>query len=168
MAVSALVTGGTGFLGKGVLEALQEKHPDWSLHCLDIKPGEISHGIVYEEADITSKHSIDAVFARVKPDVVVHTAGIVPSGQTRYSNKQKDRDGVFAVNVTGTQNVLDAAKEHGCKAFVHTSSCTVVSDDMLHDYPNMDETIPLGNATLSYGSSKVRGSHFYSRPARKD
>lgn len=160
MAVRVLVTGGSGFLGGAVVDALQVKHPDWILYNLDIRPSNRNDDteVQFESANITVAEKVDAVFDKLRPHVVVHTAGVVPNGQARYSNSKNDRDWVFSINYDGTRNVLDAAKKSGCKTFVYTSSCTVMTDDVNHDYPLMDETIPIGHATLIYGSSKVHRS----------
>lgn len=144
-------------MGAAVIRTLQQRHPDWIIHNLDLKLPRVDQQVLFDTADITSKADVDAVFAKVKPDVVVHTAGIVPSGEKRYNTSKEVRDWVFGINLGGTQNVMSAAKEHGCKAMVFTSSCTVVSDDLEHDYPYMDETLPVGNATVPYGQSKVGG-----------
>lgn len=153
-----LVTGGSGFLGSAVIRAIreQEAYADWTLSVLDLRPPPNPiENVQYYQADITLPSEVDQIFYTVNPDAVVHTAGWVPAGQKRYSNDKKIRDLVFSINHGGTKNVLEAAKKTGCKAFVYTSSCTVISDDVAHDYPNMTEDIPTGNATLAYGASKA-------------
>ena len=93
-------------------------------------------------------------FMDYTPDVVVHTAGIVPARRDRYSTDEKHWEKVKAVNCDGTKHVLDAAMASGCRAFVYTSSCTVVADDLKHDYYYMNESVPTNLATLHYGRSK--------------
>lgn len=66
-----------------------------------------------------------------------------------------DRDAVFRVNVEGTRNVLEAAKNAGARGFVNTSSVTVVVDELERDFRNVDEEWPVGGAGTSYGQSKV-------------
>lgn len=153
-----LVTGGSGFLGSAILTAIreQEAYADWTLYNLDVRPPpEPIDSIQFYCADITSLSQVNEVFRKVNPDAVVHTAGWVPAGQKRYSTNKEVRDLVFSINYGGTKNVLEAARQTNCKAFVYTSSCTVISDDVAHDYPNMTEDIPTGNATLAYGASKA-------------
>ena len=78
-----LITGGTGFLGSAIVRALAEKHPAWSLTVFDArtpKPAEDAiAGVTYLQADITIASDVDAILARVKPSVVIHTAGFVRS-----------------------------------------------------------------------------------------
>ncbi|KAK6002293.1 hypothetical protein QM012_001931 [Aureobasidium pullulans] len=153
-----LVTGASGFLGQAVVTAIRNIHPDWTLTNLDLRPPSLPQpGVNYIQADITQASEVDVAIRKVNPDAIVNVAGWVPSGSLRYSNSKALRDKVFAINHLGTLNVLFAAQKTKCKAFVHTSSCTVVSDDLDHEYPNMTEDIPIGHATLAYGASKAPG-----------
>lgn len=59
------------------------------------------------------------------------------------------------VNVEGTRHVVDAARNNGCRALVYTSSCTVVTDDLDGNFPNIDERWPVSKKSSIYGESKV-------------
>lgn len=151
-----LVTGGSGFLGNACLDAVQKAHPDWTLYNIDIRPPPASQkNVSFLRADVTSRQKVQDAVLKANPDAVIHTAGWVPNGQNRYSKDKKLRARVFDINVEGARNVVDAAKQTDCRALVHTSSCTVLSDDLQHDYHYMNEDIPTGNAALSYGASKA-------------
>lgn len=96
-------------------------------------------GAEYHDGDLTSVESMLAVFREVKPDVVIHTATpSVLSGNKTLLRK---------VNVDGTQTLLDVAGgAHGdwggkCKAFVYTSSSSVVHDTQ-SDLINVNEEWP--------------------------
>ena len=154
-----LITGGSGFLGTSIISALLNTTKytitalDISLPPLGTQTFSSNPRVRYTRCDILDVPSISKVFAETKPTAVIHTAGIFHVGTRRYS--MKDRDAVFKVNVEGTRNVLDASKEHGVKAFVYTSSITVLCDDLSRDFKNADETWPLGKTDTSYGQSKV-------------
>ena len=60
------------------------------------------------------------------------------------------------VNVQGTNHVVKAAQDHGCRALVYTSSCTVVTDEMGHKFADIDETWPVSQRLSIYGESKVK------------
>jgi nucleoside-diphosphate-sugar epimerase len=65
------------------------------------------------------------------------------------------KDTVFAINVDGTRNVVEVSQEYGVKAFVYTSSVTVLLDQLEENFRNADETWSVGRATTLYGQSKV-------------
>ncbi len=154
---SALITGGTGFVGEAIVKALGEKHPRCSITVVDLTNP--THGyrsesnISFFQADVTSSQSILDAVLRARPEVVIHTAGIVPPLGERYARRMEKE--VSRVNVEGTRNTLDAAKEAGCTAFVYTSSCTAVTDDVSRDYANIDERWPVACKSSIYGESKV-------------
>jgi sterol-4alpha-carboxylate 3-dehydrogenase (decarboxylating) len=153
-----LVTGGGGFVGGEIIRALITKHPEFELSVLDIQPLSADllqkADVSFFHADISDAGAVLKAVQAAKPDIVVHSAGIVPTRDGRYS--QKNRDATFKINVAGTKNVLDASKQCRVKYFVFTSSITVITDDVDNDYPNVDETTPTGRASLTYGASKVR------------
>lgn len=154
---SALITGGTGFVGTAIVRALREKYPRCTITVVDLQyPSNGSRTeskVSFVQADVTSPQSILNALIEVRPEVVIHTAGIVPPLGERYSRRMEKE--VFRVNVEGTRNTLLAAKEAGCIAFVYTSSCTAVTDDVSMDYANIDERWPLASRSSIYGESKV-------------
>ncbi|KAL2057132.1 hypothetical protein ABVK25_002871 [Lepraria finkii] len=154
MATSVLITGGTGFLGVFIVDAIQEQHLEWSITVLDlVLPKAPKDNVAYEIGDVTDLQSVIAITDRIKPKVIIHTAGLVPELAGRYGRRLKER--VWDTNVNGTRNMLSAAKKAGVEAFVWTGSCCAVTDDMRYQYPNIDETWPTSNTSLIYGESKA-------------
>ncbi|KOC13554.1 C-3 sterol dehydrogenase/C-4 decarboxylase [Aspergillus flavus AF70] len=108
-------------------------------------------GAEYYDGDITSAESMLEVFRKVKPDVVIHTA----TPNVLEGNKPLLRK----VNVDGTKTLLEVAGgargDWGgkCKAFVYTSSSSVVHDTQ-SDLINVDEEWPYirGDRQLEYYS----------------
>ncbi len=163
---SVLVIGGCGFLGHHIVQQLyaqQNAHtssatgqPHSSLSVLDLRTTRNrlpeSSGVRYFDGDITSPESIAPVFAKVRPAVVIHTASPPVIAATSTS-----RALYYNVNVVGTGNLLEAAAEHGVKAFVYTSSASVVADGR-SDLVNADERWPYveeGKGFDDYGMTKV-------------
>ena len=88
MATSVLVTGGTGFLGVFIVDAIQEQHLEWSITVLDIVlPKAPRDNVAYEIGDVTDLKSVTAIIDRIKPKVIIHTAGLVPELAGRYGKE---------------------------------------------------------------------------------
>lgn len=169
--IRILITGGSGFLGRSLALQLANKYPRWRIDALDVlyPDGHLDRRLdKFMHADICCKESVDAAFSNYHPDLVVHTAGIVPGRQFRYSTKEEDWERVRRVNLNGTKNVLHASMASGCKRFIYTSSVTAIIDDLDHDYHNMDESTQTGLATLHYGRSKALAEAFVLSPTHAE
>lgn len=106
-----LITGGSGKLGSLLVNRLvNEGH---SLRILTRKQGVISSDsrIEYFNADLTDNNSLNGIGDNI--DQVLHLAALT------HSNSAND---YFAVNVFGTQNLLDKIKEHPVERFVFFGS----------------------------------------------
>ena len=159
MATSVLVTGGTGFLGVFIVDALRTKHPDWDLTIFDLNPPKKSKpNITYLQGDVTIAEDAESVVEKVKPRAIIHSAGIVPPLKDRFSRELEAS--VLNINVNGTRNMLAAAQSNNVPAFIYTSSCTAVTDDFQRSYRNIDEAHPTSPFhSLIYGESKARAEH---------
>ncbi|KAF2460057.1 3-beta hydroxysteroid dehydrogenase/isomerase family-domain-containing protein [Lineolata rhizophorae] len=115
-----LVVGGCGFLGHHIVDMLVGRHSESTISVLDLRTNSNrnpSPQVSYHEGDITDECAMGALFAKLKPDIVIHTAS--PHAMA------KD-DVLYKVNVDGTKALLKAAQENAVKAFVYTSSASVV------------------------------------------
>lgn len=152
-----LITGGSGFVGAAIARAVSEKHPACAITILDLTPPGPTHEVptsaTFVRADITQAEEVAEAVERVKPDVIIHTAGIVPVLAERFGRRLEKL--VWKTNVNGTENTLAAARRAAVQAFVYTSTCCVVTDDMDAPYPNIDERWPTPRSSLIYGESKV-------------
>ena len=115
-----LVTGGTGFIGSHLVDALIKKgHEVLVIDNLTTgKRENINPGAKFFELDLRDFQKIKPVFEGV--DFVFHAAALprVPFSieKPRESNE---------VNVGGTLNALVASKEAGVKKFIYSSSSSV-------------------------------------------
>lgn len=155
-----LITGVSGFVGRGIVRALANSHPSWTILGLDRVPPPESIATCLARfflVDITESTQVAAVFTHDNvPDLVIHTAALIPARAARYSVKEPDWQRTKAVNYDGTVNIVAAALAAGCVRLIYTSSVTTVMDDIDHDYFNVAETNVYPDLVqLHYGRSKV-------------
>lgn len=154
MAISILITGGAGFVGSAIVDAVQEKHPQWKVSVLDLQmPSHPRKDVHYQLGDITIPTDVEMIVHLVRPNAIIHSAGLIPELASRYNSRARNK--VFNVNVKGTRNVLAIARRAEVEALVWTGSCTAVTDDVRFEYPNIDETWPTSSHSLVYGESKA-------------
>lgn len=153
-----LITGGSGFLGRNIVAGARRRYPAWEITILDRtspSPETMQHVDRYLSVDVCSSNRVNEAFAQAgRIDIVLHAAGVVPARRLRYSTDKHHWEKVKAINYGGTKNVVAAVMASGCRRLVYTSSCTVLADDLKHDYCNASEKVPTGLATLHYGRSK--------------
>eukprot|EP00892_Ulva_mutabilis_P002344 jgi/Ulvmu1/1210/UM109_0008.1 len=120
---NALITGGSGFLGQFLVQHLLSTGRYASVKILDLNPPnpEIP-GAEFIKGNLTDVSSVMTACQGI--DVVFHTATAAPTAQNAASAQAL----MHAVNVDGTQNVLDACGAVGVKRLVFTSSASVVFD----------------------------------------
>lgn len=115
-----VVIGGCGFLGSHIVSLIIKRHPNSTVSVLDLRTSSNRHAssqVSYHDADITDLALLQKLFKQLKPDAVIHTA----SPHFHLPAAVHDK-----VNIQGTKNLLQAAQESGVKAFVYTSSASVV------------------------------------------
>src|SRR3954470_2973574 len=148
----ALVTGGAGFIGSNLVDALLDRG-DEVLVIDNLATGKrenltvaLSRGAGFEEADITEGERLRKLFAGARPDIVFHLAAQI---DVRKSIEDPAWDA--GVNVVGTINVLEAARTSGVARVVNTSTGGAIYGDV--DVIPTPETTP-PRPMAAYGQSK--------------
>lgn len=123
--MNILVTGGAGFIGRWVVRnLLQQGHfvfviDNFSSGSLTNLAELAEHpNLRISEADIRDAKAVSNIFA-AKPDACIHLAALV-----NVQESIDDPSKALAVNVGGTFNILEAARQTGTKV-VFVSTCMV-------------------------------------------
>lgn len=163
-----IVTGGAGFIGSHIIDRLlAEGHTVTNIDNFDpfyderIKLENIRGHLEYDsytlyEVDIRNKDSLDKVIAN-DTDVIVHLAakaGVRPSIIDPIAYQE--------VNVAGTQNMLEVAREKNIKQFIFASSSSVYGKNPNVPWSEDDRVL---QPISPYASTKVSGEllgHVYS------
>ena len=137
-----LITGGTGLLGKTLLETAPA---GWDLQATHHRNGPpAGWAWRFHPLDLRDADSIGRLIQNIRPKAVIHTASIGSVDQA-----EQDPAGVRAVNVEGTRFVAQACRRAGA-FLVHISSNAVF--DGLH--PPYSEESPVCPANR-YGQIKL-------------
>ena len=119
----ALVTGGAGFIGSHLVDALVERGDDVAV--LDnLSKGTranlrdaLARGTTLHEVDLLDREGVVRTVAEVQPDVVFHLAA-----QTRVPRSIEDPWHDADTNIVGTISVLEAARRAGVQKVVNSST----------------------------------------------
>jgi UDP-glucose 4-epimerase len=147
MVMKILVTGGSGSVGKYIVDELLTRHH--SVGVLDVIAPK-QQAVLFHKVDILQ---LADVLSAVKGyDAIIHSAGIPHP-------LEDSAERVFRVNVNGTFNILEAAAQHGIKKVVFTSSESTLgfafmTNRMTPEYIPIDEAHPT-RPQDTYGLSKI-------------
>lgn len=122
--MKVLCIGAAGFIGSHLCDYLLEKGHD-VVGIDNFLTGDISNvnpKVDFMEADIRDLNMMNAIFKHKKPDWVFHEAA-----QCRTQVSVDDPLLNNEINITGTLNVLLAARDAGVKKVIQASSCIVYS-----------------------------------------
>lgn len=141
-----LVTGGAGFIGSNLVQALSADRTTGVLDNLSSgKLENLNPGLWFREMDILDPE-LTASFVEFGPDVVVHLAA-----QPSVAESLKDPERDWAVNVEGTRAVATAAAASGARLMLSASSAAVYGAPV--ELPLLETT---QKAPMSpYGRSKL-------------
>jgi UDP-glucose 4-epimerase len=143
----ALVTGGAGFIGSHVVDALLAS--GWHVVVVDdLSAGDakrVAAEATLEVVDITDRGALDTVVDGAQPSAIFHLAA-----QASVTRSVADPERDCEVNVLGTLNILDAATRHQAPV-VFTSTGGALYGDRA-ELPTREDSPP---APISpYGASK--------------
>jgi len=149
-----LVTGGAGFIGSNIVEELLKRGD--RVRILDnFSTGKRENLLQFldkvelVEGDIRSYHIVRAAVEGV--DYILHQAAL-PSVPRSINDPLTTNE----VNVVGTLNILNAAKDVGVKRIVYASSSSIYGD--LETMPKTEDMLP--KPLSPYAVSKLAGEKY--------
>lgn len=141
---SVLVTGAGGFVGSHLVNSLVTKNA--KIITLSKKPITGIKNIISEEGSVESFGKMKKIIKKNNIDIIFHLAAqpIVEVGQTNPIT-------TYEVNVRGTWNVLEAARQNGVQKIVIASTAHVYGDNP--NVPLREECFP--QPSRPYETSKA-------------
>jgi 2-alkyl-3-oxoalkanoate reductase len=136
--IKALVTGGGGFLGGAIIRKLIERGDTVRSFQRSKYNWHKKRGVESIQGDLADRDAVSLAVQGV--DVVFHVAA--------KAGVWGSHESYLAANVTGTDNVLTACRDHQVKHFVYTSSPSVVYAGK--DENGIDESVPYPDTYLTH------------------
>lgn len=139
-----LITGSNGLLGQKLVGLLVTKP---SIETIATAKGgnrlPFQNGYVYAEMDIIDPESVEAVIAKFRPEVIIHTAAM-----TNVDQCEMEKEICWKLNVTAVEILIRACKKYG--VFLEHLSTDFVFDGTSGPYREDDAQNPVS----FYGWSK--------------
>ena len=158
---SALITGGTGFLGSEVARVLLSRG-ETGVTLFDLDPSTerlagVADRVSVIRGDLGDSADVDDAVASSHPDAIYHLGGMLSAPS------EADHAAAFRANAVGAFNVLEAARVHGVAQVLYASTINTYGHDLPKD--GVDD-YTLQRPAMFYGTTKLFGEHagrFYRR-----
>ena len=150
--MKVLVTGATGFVGaclsRRLLETGHEVHAFVRRSANLWRLAEIAPHIVQHDVDLRDAHAVEQAVASIRPGKIFHLATY---GGFSF---QKDVDAIYAANLLGTVNLVQACEKVGFDCFIHTGSS---SEYGIKSVPMKETDLlePLGDYAVSKAAATL-------------
>ena len=138
-----LITGGQGFVGRALVDRFADLGHE--VTCADMNDKPFRDDVRFVKLDIRDKPAVEAALSGM--DSVIHNASLVHTKHNRVED-------VWAVNLGGTENILEACATHHIPRLVYISSASAVYEG--GDIENGDESLPYSSISQApYADSKI-------------
>lgn len=154
--MNLLVTGGAGFIGSNFIRYMLGAHPDYTMVNLDsltyagnlnnLKDCDTSPRYTFVRGDICDRALVNAVMENQAVDTVVHFAA-----ESHVDRSIADASAFVKTNILGTYTLLEAARHHAVRRFIHISTDEVYGSRREGSFKETDILSP----SSPYSSSKA-------------
>lgn len=153
-----MVTGGAGFIGSNYVHYALSQHPDWQIVVLDkltyagnlANLADISDRLTFIEGDIANPDDVEKATNGV--DAILNFAA-----ESHVDRSLRDPLPFIRTNIEGTLLLLESARKHQIKRFLHVSTDEVYGDLVGSDRHSL-ESDPLSPRS-PYAASKAGAEH---------
>lgn len=155
-----LVTGAAGFVGSHLAERLAKDYPQAVIHGLDnlnayydpsLKNARLGFleaypNFTFHKLDLANREEIEALFAEIKPDIVLHMAA---QAGVRYSIENPHA--YIESNIVGFLNVLEGCRHNKVQHLLYASSSSVYGSNKKVPFSTDD---PVDHPVSLYAATK--------------
>lgn len=142
---TVLITGGTGLLGKALIDAFRRDHHVLASYVGDYSMEDERH-LRYVKLDILDFDGYKRLFQDFQPNIVIHTASI---GSPDFSENNKEI--TWRINVSATENIVSLCNIYGARLVFISSNG--IYDGEHAPYSEDDQAVPVNY----YGKVKLEG-----------
>lgn len=149
-----LITGGAGFIGSHVADALIERgHRVTILDNLSSGREEnVNRRAKFYKFDLGNRKRLEKLFEKIQPEAVFHFAA-----QINVRTSVEDPLSDAATNIMSSLSLIDLAMKHAVKKFIFSSTGGAMFDDTtLRPTPESISAVPLS----PYGIAKLSIEHY--------
>ncbi|HYM26328.1 MAG TPA: GDP-mannose 4,6-dehydratase [Vicinamibacterales bacterium] len=144
---TTLVTGAAGFAGSHLLDQLAADEPAGTVVAWHrLARGDGPPGVRWQAVDMLDRSAVSAAIAETRPAVVFHCAGAA-----HVQRASAGAEAAFAINVRGTQFLLDALAVNNVPCRVLVPSSAMVYQPSARAHTEGDPLVPPN----AYGLSKL-------------
>jgi len=145
--LSIIITGANGMLGSSLCQLYHNKHEVYAFHRDKVS---LSPGVSDYSLDLMDLNALDTQFSQIKPDLVIHCAGMTSMDDCEKMPMQAND-----VNVVATENIARVCSNKTKLIYISTDQVYGEADDHSEININLQPINQYGKTKLK-GEQKVR------------
>jgi len=161
-----LITGGSGFIGSNFIRLMIGSHPDLEIINLDLltyagNPDNLK-GIdkdpryTFIKGDICDRDIVNAILKKNQISAIIHFAA-----ESHVDRSIIDSSDFVRTNVTGTYNLLECARLHSIRKFMHISTDEVYGSTPQGSFTETDMLSPSSPYSASKAGSDLLALSYF-------